>query len=190
MVMPLDEYDELYFDGGLNVHDAGYTVYERGINVDSNDPTGFAEPKNLHKTLFDRFDLNGKTVLFLGCAKGFEVDDFNLFGAIASGVDISPYAVNSHPDIIVGNIISHLQSLPDDSFDFIIGLRILPCFNVGGATQVVALSIAKAIHSYFTVDAEESYEPEEILNLDQHYNIRPLQTWINMGGPNATIEAV
>lgn len=190
MVMPIADYDPLYFDGGRNVHPAGYTRYQRQSIIDS--ATGLEPLFNYHKGIFDRFNLSGKKVLILGCAKGFEVDDFQALGAaLVVGVDPSLYASNNHPDIVVTDAFSYMVSQATDSFDFVVGFRLLPCLDTGPALQVLTQAArVSAVEQYFTVDSTEVYTPEEITNLSPFYNIRPLAAWQNHGVLNTTIEIV
>jgi len=190
MVMPIQDYDELYFDGGRDVHTAGYTWYQRQKIIDAD--TGLEPLFNYHKGIFDRFNLSGKKVLILGCAKGFEVDDFKELGAsLVVGVEPSAYAAGTHPDIEVSDAFSYMTSEDTDSFDFVMGLRLLPCLSTGDALQVLTQAArVSSGEQYFTVDSTESYTDELITKLSPFYNIQPLSAWRNHGLQNTTIEIV
>ena len=106
----ITEFDENYFDGET---EAGMNGYHRSPINDPAIPLAHADDFGLthwalfqkHRNLFDN-----KTVLFVGCAKGFDVEDFRQLGVDAYGIDISSYAISkSNPP---GMFLAILCSFP------------------------------------------------------------------------------
>lgn len=87
--MEPDYYDQTYFDGGK-----GYHTYS--------DADHFSFTADTIIRLF-----NPKSVLDLGCAKGFLVKALREKGVKAYGVDISEYAIDCAPDDIKDFLFMH-----------------------------------------------------------------------------------
>ena len=73
----------------------------------------------------------GSTILEIGCAKGFIIKEFKLFGMKVIGVDKSSYAKANAHESIKNNIkifknISRIQSLKKEHFDLLISKETLP----------------------------------------------------------------
>ena len=75
-----EEYDISYFDGKKQMyrHNAGYSSYERWYRNEGNNSQGEFF-RDTAKVLFDRYQLVGKKVLEIGCAKGFIVKDLRIY---------------------------------------------------------------------------------------------------------------
>src|SRR3990172_11155820 len=88
------EYDISFFDGADSPyqHNAGYQGYQRWQRIEGDESSGEFF-KDYAKSLFDKYQLNGKKVLEIGCAKGFLVKDLRDLGTDAYGLDISEYAI-------------------------------------------------------------------------------------------------
>ncbi len=134
-VLKPEEYDISYFDGSKTVlrHNAGYDKYERFYRGRGPNSTG-EHFRDIAKTLFDKYQLNGKKVLEIGCAKGFLVKDLRDFGADAYGIDISQYAIDScepevAPYLTVADARTFLANYVDNEFDFVFSLRFFECLT-------------------------------------------------------------
>lgn len=195
--IPPESYDELYFDGANSTPPYGYSEYVREPRCKAEECPdhggsgicGHEHFRTIAKKLVTRFDLVNKKVLELGCAKGFVVEDMFDFGADAYGVEISEYAVNCcenpqiRPRLTIAEAIAHLQTLPDNSFDFICGFRFLPCIAEENVPTLVSEMRRVAPEGYFTVDPLGTYQYEG------WYNQQTLEHWIDgVGGNGYVIE--
>src|SRR3990167_4688588 len=125
-----NEYDISFFDGGKSnlTHNAGYHYYTRWPRI-NNDFVSHEESqgefyRDLAFYLTKTFDLKGKGILDVGCAKGFVVKDLRDFGVEAYGVDISQYAVDSSeekvkPYLTCADARTYLKNYQDLEFDFL-----------------------------------------------------------------------
>ena len=100
------EYDASYFDGVTQAlaHNAGYSRYARWPSADAGRMTeGRASTGEYWRDkaveMVHRFDLVGKSVLEIGCAKGFLVEDMVAEGVDAFGLDVSAWAINLCPGV-------------------------------------------------------------------------------------------
>lgn len=134
-VLKPKEYDISYFDGDKSekTHEAGYSTYVRQFGNPKKDSLGEFW-LDVAADLAFKYQLQGKTVLELGCAKGFIVKSLRDLGVNAYGIDISEYAVGQCETevasfIQVADVLTHLQNLPSGSFDWIISRDFLNCFT-------------------------------------------------------------
>lgn len=125
-VLDKKEYDISYFDGKKSkyMHNAGYSFYERqGAN-------DYWEKQA--KYITDKFQLSGKKLLELGCAKGFTVQELRKLGVDAYGIDFSEYALDNCPDdvknfLILDDVRTCLSKYSDKEFDFVFSARLIEC---------------------------------------------------------------
>jgi len=129
------EYDASYFDGNKQVlrHNAGYSSYERWFRNEGENSQG-EHFRDIAKALFDRYQLAGRKVLEIGCAKGFIVKDLRDFGADAYGIDVSQYAIDNAEDevkpfLTVADARTHLANYRTNEFDFVFSLRFFECLT-------------------------------------------------------------
>lgn len=134
-VLQPNEYDASYFDGAEQTlrHNAGYSRYRRWFRMQGVDSQG-EHYKDIAKTLFDKYELNGKKVLEIGCAKGFVVKDLRDFGSDAFGIDVSQYAVDEAESgmnsfLTVADAKTHLKTYQAKEFDFVFSLRFFECLT-------------------------------------------------------------
>jgi len=133
MVLNSEEYNQSYFDGdaGRYRHNAGYSYYSRCYRTDG--PTSTGEKwRDFAAGLAARFNLYGKRVLELGCAKGFVVEDLRSLNVDAWGVDISAYAIGCaaervRPCLHIADALTYLQGLKNDAYDFMFSHGFLEC---------------------------------------------------------------
>jgi 2-polyprenyl-3-methyl-5-hydroxy-6-metoxy-1,4-benzoquinol methylase len=135
MVLSPGEYNASYFDGASQrlAHNAGYASYERRYRFDGLNSTGELW-QDVARDWAARFNLSGKRVLELGCAKGFVVEDLRTLGVGAYGCDISSYAISCateavRPYLLQGDAREVLQRFPADEFDRIISRGFLECVD-------------------------------------------------------------
>ena len=129
MLQP-DEYNISYFDGGKTSlsHNAGYSRYRRWERI-NNDFLPHSEStgeywKDFAKRLLQDYDLKGKKVLEIGCAKGYVIEDLRDLGVDAYGLDVSSYAIGEavekvKPYLTVADARTHFKNYSVDEFDFI-----------------------------------------------------------------------
>jgi len=134
-VLQSNEYDASYFDGGKQSlqHRAGYARYERWYRNQGANSQG-EHFRDIAKILFDKYQLNGKKVLEIGCAKGFVVKDLRDFGADAYGIDVSQYAIDNAEAgmsqfLTVADARTHLSSYKTNEFDLVFSLRFFECLT-------------------------------------------------------------
>lgn len=144
--LSISEYDASYFDGALSRyrHNAGYTRYQAA---------------DVWRERAERwvaaFDLKGKRVLDVGCAKGFLVEHMNDLGVNAYGVDASHWCIEEcglegtseaaqrrRPDLagrfICSEAHEYLSSQPDGRYDLLISTGFLMCLPPDQMPDLVA----------------------------------------------------
>jgi len=129
------EYDASYFDGNTQAlrHNAGYSEYKRWYRNEGENSQG-EHFRDMAKALFDKYQLQGKKVLEIGCAKGFVVKDLRDFGADAYGIDVSDYAISQcEPEVkdylTVADARTHLNNYKANEFEFVFSLRFFECLT-------------------------------------------------------------
>lgn len=189
------KYDQFYYEKMNSVqHPHGYTSYERYFISYSNDPEDQGEWfKTQHFKIFNKYreQLFGKKVLDMGCAKGFFTEDVNEFGAQCIGIDKSEWAISkSNESCQVKDVRTFLPTLPDNAFDTIVGMRLLPCLKDEEIQQLLPHILRVAQNRIFIVDDKDSYEtPEGLLIASWGYNIKTIDEWRAML-PGCIIESV
>jgi len=184
MVLDLNEYDASYFDGARQrvSHNAGYSIYERVRRFDGPASTGELW-QDRARDLIARFDLVGKRVMDLGCAKGFVVEDLRSLGVDAYGCDVSGYAISQssvliRPYLLHGEAQVVLREFPDNQFDFITSRGFIECVD---PTRLPALIVeinrtAKKQAHFIHTD----------INLN-FYTRLPLDEWARYGWKSGTV---
>lgn len=178
-------YDKHYFEDDENgvPHPAGYSNY--GLR--------WREFRIQNLDFIQAHDLAGKSVLELAGAFGFFLDAHseasgNLF---CTTIDGSEYAASQHPLVIHADALTYLQSLPDNAFEVIVGLRFLPCLSDEQLAEILPHVLRVAPQRIFTVDSLEFYQLEghDIEKLEQYYNVKTVAEWEAML-PGCTIECM
>ena len=174
-------FDENYFDGET---EAGMNGYHRSPVKDPSIPLTYADEfgerhwflYQKHREFFD-----DKTVLFVGCAKGFDVQDFRELGIEAYGIDVSAYAISKASEDIRSYVaVDDLMNLTADdlmNYDMIVGLRVLPCLSNDQLVSFSANLALSGCESVFLVDTLETYTPSEVQLASENYNVKTLSEW-------------
>jgi len=182
------DYNANYFDGGNTPHPAGYTSYRRTPidYADENDPWKKEYFSREAKKVFDQFNLAGKRVLDLGCGKGFHTKTLRDLGADAWGVDWSAYAI-SHAEaevsshLIQTDVTTYVATQPNNSWDFVLGMRLLPCLPVLSLPAFILNIKRIAPKGYFTIDS--------INTSAIYYNVQIPANWqAQINNPNYIVE--
>jgi len=136
-----------YFDGDRNHGYGGFTYNPK-----------FWQP--VVPTIVEEYKLdNSRSVLDVGCAKGFFLHDLKLAvpGITIAGIDISEYAIfNSMPDVkeflTIGN--ATFLPYPDRSFDFVISINTIHNLDREGCARALQeIQRVSRGNSFITVDA-------------------------------------
>lgn len=178
------EYDKSYFDGikGTYRHNAGYGVYERWYRKDG--PNSLGEFwKDMAEKYRVKFDLTGKKILEIGCAKGFVVEDLRELGVDAYGIDVSSYVIGEASKIVApylssGDARTVLSQYSDDEFDTVFSLRFLECIAEVDLPDLI--SEMNRISRFQFHDIDEHANPNYYLN-------HPLSWWKEQGFAKNTI---
>lgn len=120
-----EEFNESYFDGKNTryKHNGGYDTYQK-----NNSFIFFADK------LFQDYNLEGKKVLEIGCAKGFILEELKDKGVNIYGVDFCEYATNLVREdlknkVICEDALIYLKTCQDNEFDFIFSRWVLSCMT-------------------------------------------------------------
>lgn len=188
MIQPGD-YTKNYFDPDSHavMHPAGYSQYQ--YNIDD---------QAMHHRMIEKFNLVGKNVLEVGCAKGFFVKTMRDSGVIAYGLDGSAYAISkcdpSISDHVSEGILPEaLSQYSDNQFHYLIGLRLLPCFNDSALTEFLNEAHRVSEHQIYLIDDLSFYHGQRELDIAlANYNVKPFAEWetILSQYPNAVYEKV
>ena len=182
-IIPPEEYDISYFDGMLSsyTHNAGYSRYQKWYVKDF---TLFPDGDSAGEFFADigkrmlAFMAN-KTVLEIGCAKGYIVEWLRDNGIEAWGIDVSPYAIGeARPDIqqylTVANALDYVPALGKNDFNIIFSRWTLSCFTDDQLinTLVPAMNNAGFLQCHIVWP--------EINPL--YYNAHTIDWWLNSAG--------
>ncbi len=183
MVLGPSEYDASYFDGKSQAmsHNAGYAKYERWFRHDGVDSKG-EYYKDLAATLNDRHKLPGNTVLEVGCAKGFIVQDLRDLGIDCHGLDVSQYAFDQsdavvQPFLTVADARTYLSNFANKKWDVLFSLRFLECIEDAEISDLLA--------EFRRVSKRQFHVIDEAANAS-FYNNHPLSFWAGQGFPKNT----
>lgn len=145
--MPLPthaEYNAVYFDRSLATPEeianatavsamAGYSTYERWVRGDGDNPDDAGEYwAEIARRLSSNSRFDNKSVLEVGCAKGFVVEDLRALGIEAYGLDVSQYCYDQaapavQPFLTVGDALTVLQTYSRNQFDWLFSMRFFEC---------------------------------------------------------------
>ncbi|EHB54674.1 MULTISPECIES: class I SAM-dependent methyltransferase [Paenibacillus] len=105
----MNHFDEKYYSGNSN-----YTSYQY-------------DTRFIQWSYDIKKYLNPKTLLDVGCAKGYLVRSLRLLGVDAKGVDISSYAIENADEYAIGHVVcSSATKIPfEGKFDLVIAFDIL-----------------------------------------------------------------
>lgn len=113
-----EKFDEGYYGGGAR---GGFKTYK----YDSPEQRQQLELKYSLLSCVEPY----RSILFVGCAKGFEVKYFGRKGKEAIGVDISEYAISNCEREVAGLVRlydgANLPFMPDDSVDVVSAFDVL-----------------------------------------------------------------
>jgi SAM-dependent methyltransferase len=119
-------------------------------------------------------EINPKTVLDAGCAKGFLVENLRKRGIEAFGIDISEYAIqNVHPEIApfcrVGSILDPLPQY----YDLIVSLEVVEHLPSSEAGKIINNFCEHVGNVLF------SSTPDEFKDAT-HFNVQPPEYWAEL----------
>ena len=199
-VLQPTEYDIKYFDpknplntSGLE-HLAGYTKYSRvQYNQRSTryvptleDSTGtiFGDLcKGMNIMVNNRFV--GKKLLVLGCAYGFEVEQFRALGIDAWGIDVSAYAISQAdpavlPYLEVADARTKLATYKRNSWDFVFSRWFLECVSDTDLPQLISdmnfVCKSDQVHLFFPTATPPDW-----------YNVKTIAEWQSLPFATGTI---
>jgi len=116
-------------------------------------------------------DLQPKTVLDAGCAKGFLVEGFRNHGLDAWGVDISEYAIQEvHETIKPFCWVGSISDPFPQKYDLIVTIEVLEHMPAGQGKTAIANLCA---HSDCIIFTSTPFDYKETT----HYNVQPPEYW-------------
>jgi len=183
-VLDPSEYDISYFDGRSTSlkHNAGYAKYERWYR---NDGAGSLGEKWLDRAKFyvDKYQLQGKKVLDIGCAKGFMVEDLRGMGVDAYGLDVSPYAIGEadpavQPYLYTGDARTYLSNFVNNEFQVVFSLRFLECMPEADIPDLIDEMNRIGRFQFHAIDVDPN---------PTYYHAQPLTWWANFKWPKKTV---
>ena len=184
-----EEYNISYFDGGKTSlsHNASYSRYRRWERI-NNDFLPHAEStgeywKDFAKRLFQDYNLSGKKVLEIGCAKGYVIEDLRDLGVNAFGLDVSSYAIGEaikkvKPYLIVADARTYLKNYSVNEFDFIFSRWTLECFSETDLIEIIAQMNRISKLQVHIIDKDI---------LPQYYTRKPIDWWLSLNFSKGTI---
>jgi len=150
------KFDREFFDGDRKHGYGGFKYHSK-----------FWEP--VIPTFRDYWDLGNtnKTVLDIGCGKGFMV--YDLIRLISNlevkGIDISEYAINNCKDEVSDFLsVADAKELPfeDKSFDVVISINTIHNLDIDNCAKALReINRVSKKHSFVTVDAFRNEEEEK-----------------------------
>ena len=174
MFLEAHKFDKQYFNGKdcEYAHNAGYSDYDR------------MQPRleQQAEDLIRQFDLRDKTVLELGCAKGYTLAEMQNRGVTCYGVDISKYATSCVDKAFSSYVetscaIEYLKG--GHKADFIFSLGFLECLTEEEVVRIVGLINNNAGEQYHTINLE--------LN-ERFYLRKPREWWEGLDWKNTTLK--
>ena len=111
--------------------------------------------------------LPGKSILDVGCAKGFMLHDLQeeIVGIQVFGVDISDYAISNAMETVRNNVqVANAKELPfdDNSFDVVISINTIHNLEISDCIRAIEeIERVSKRGSFITVDAYEDDEQKE-----------------------------
>jgi 2-polyprenyl-3-methyl-5-hydroxy-6-metoxy-1,4-benzoquinol methylase len=162
-------YDRTYFDG---IGKSNYVSYTRKI-------APFGEYAKDIQRLLLHIDKPEGSVLDIGCAKGYLVEELVSRGVTASGIDCSAYAVSVAPVAIRGSLqVGDARELPfgDGSFDMAVSFDVLEHFDIPSALR--ALREAARVSSVQLHQVNTGWTPAVAFDGDESHVLRlSLEQW-------------
>lgn len=123
------------------------------------------------------------TVLDIGCAKGYLVNELVKLGIDAYGLDISGYALAHCPNGIANRLMHrNANNLPPRAFDLTISINTLHNLEYADCAYALNRMSVMSKHQYVTVDAYNDEQEEERMfawNLTAR-TILSVPDWIQM----------
>ena len=178
-ILKKNDYGPVYFgDPDSRLKDkAGYTSYERWYNNESDNFTQCA------KYLTERFNLVGKKVLDVGCAKGFLVNSLRKLGVDAFGIDWSTYILLHAEEGALAylqykEVPYDLNTFDDDTFDYLFSFRFLSCIP----DELLQNTILE-----FNRISKNQFHEIDVKALEKYYNIKSIDDWQRYTWKNGTI---
>ena len=189
-VLQPSEYDERYFDGGSQpyAHNAGYTKYQRWFRQD---PCTFPDAtehfdeywKDIAHKAVQKFNLIGKKVLDVGCAKGFLVEDLRNFGVDAYGIDVSQYAIDCaseaiKPYLTVADARTHLASYKSNEWWVVYSIGFMICMSDADLEIVIPEMNRISKYQFHAINPEPN---------SNFYNVKTMEEWLVYDWDKGTI---
>lgn len=168
------EYDKSYFQGKESrySHNGGYSNYNTMQNIN----------KELANKVFDKFQLKGKKVLELGCAKGFLIEILRELEVEAYGIDFSEFAVNCSKVkqyITLGDVRDFNQPIfLENKFDLILSFNFLEC--------IPEENMSKLINNLNKIAYQQCHRVNIGVN-NKFYNQKPMKWWKELPWKPGTI---
>lgn len=189
--MPYQDYGgfgENYFEGKQvsNPHPAGYSDYTRELL-----PFDHYARKVKNELSNKGFSTSGLKILVVGCAYGYTVDQLQIEGLDAYGMDISQWAQDNAAGSVVGDIYQGdvtiksdiqnvAQSTQGGDFSVIYSECALECLTDSEAQEacrnMADEASAAVIHRVWSTDGSDINE--------QEYNSKTLSEWQSLCDPN------
>lgn len=123
------------------------------------------------------------TILEVGCASGYLIDELDFWGIIIEGIDKSPYIVGRAPVSIADRItigdIADLSTFYSAQFDWIISWNVLDCLDSAAHAEQVCVQLNALSKNQFHVIATDGDH-----FIQQGYFIQDYAYWRNLL-PNA-----
>ncbi len=156
-------YGEAYYDNYRN---------KCAVPYDREQPIWRKHFLTLARTLADRY--RPKTVLDVGCAKGFLVENLRDLGVEAFGVDLSPYAISQvREDIRPFCRVAAGTDAIEGRFDLITCIEVAEHMPEAEAKAMIKEFCRHTDHIIFSSTPDEFEEPT-------HINLHPAEYWIDL----------
>lgn len=168
MALKREHYDARYFDGRNQdyQHTAGYGLY-----IDRNF-------QNTAQWWVDNCKLKGKSVLEVGCAKGFLVGHLRDLGVEAYGMDWSEYALScAHASVKEFLLLGDATQGISGKYDWIISTGFLVCVD--------PRKMKKMIEGFNKAAKKQAHQINLSPN-EKFYVKKPLEWWAKKGWKKGT----